>query len=103
MIGAFARMLGKRERILAYEETPDTGISVQARHDAGEDTTSEGRDAPPEAFVEKVPHEGGDVYVSPMLEMLRRTLRRRRDEQPSVDPTLSRPPENPEAPSEEPE
>ena len=36
------------------------------------------RDAPPERFVEKVEDEGGAVFLAPVLEALRETLRARR-------------------------
>lgn len=36
------------------------------------------RDTPPERFVEKIADEGGDVYVAPVLEALRATLRAKR-------------------------
>lgn len=78
MIGAFARMFGSRERLLSYEEA-GTGYSLKSRADEG-DQTAEARDAPPEMFVEKVPDEGGDVYVAPLVEALRRVFRRRREE-----------------------
>ena len=71
MIGAFARKLGPRDRV----PTPD---EIQAQS------------SPPEGFVEKFPHEGGDVYVSPMLETLRQLFRKgAKREEPSEPATLS--------------
>lgn len=37
---------------------------------------AEAQGEPPERFVEKISHEGGDVYVAPVLETLRAALRR---------------------------
>lgn len=48
------------------------------------------RDAPPEAFVAKVSDEGGDVFLSPVLESLREALRKHR--QPSSDAPEARTP-----------
>ena len=77
MIGAFARKLGAKDRVPSVDEIEAAG-------------------APPEGFVEKIPHEGGDVYVSPVLETLRNVLRqraKRADESPTprveAAPTLS--------------
>lgn len=70
MIGAFARMLRSRDRVLSYEDTPE-GHRVNG--DAGQTP-----DAPPVAFVAKHSDEGGDVYVAPVLDALRSALRRRR-------------------------
>lgn len=73
MIGAFARMLGNRDRVLTYEQTGDHAWAVRTRDDAA--TASESRDQPPEQFVERIPHEGGDVVFAPILETLRAVLR----------------------------
>lgn len=82
-------MFGSRDRVLAYEETTGNGYAVKARSAEGADTVAEATDAPPEAFVQKISDEGGDVYMSPMIEMLRRVLRRRRggDEADDADAT----------------
>lgn len=77
MIGAFARMIGNRQRVLSVEETEENGYAVQATGDDYHATSQEG-DQPPEAFVQRFRHEGGDVWVAPMVEMLRELLRRRR-------------------------
>lgn len=88
MIGAFARMLRSRDRVLSYEDTPE-GHRVNG--DAGQTP-----DAPPVAFVAKHSEEGGDVYVAPVLDALRAALRRRRGPRaedaptPSAAPTLPR-------------
>lgn len=71
MIGAFARMLGKGNRVLNVEETSE-GYRVRAL-DAS--AANEGKDGPPEGFVEKIPHEGGDVFLAPIVEALRNVLR----------------------------
>lgn len=78
MIGAFARMLGNRERLLAVEETEDQGYATRARAPSGLEARREARDAPPEAFVQRVSDEGGDVYVIPFVEALREWVRKRR-------------------------
>lgn len=79
MIGAFARKLGARERLLAVEETEDhQGYATRAHAPGGVAPPREARDAPPEAFVEKVSDEAGVVYIVPMLEALREWVRRRR-------------------------
>ena len=80
MIGAFARMLGARERLLAVEETEDQGYATRAQAPGRPDARTETRDAPPAGFVERVQDEGGDVYVAPMVEALRDWLRRRKTE-----------------------
>lgn len=77
VIGAFARMFGTRERLISYEETRENGYAVKARSRDDGDTLAETSDAPPEAFVEKIPHDGGDVYLAPVVEMLRSVFRRR--------------------------
>lgn len=56
MIGAFARKLGPLDRVPTSDEIQSQG-------------------SPPEGFVQKFPHEGGDVYVSPIVETLRHVLR----------------------------
>lgn len=76
MIGAFARMLGNRDRVLTFEQTGDHAYAVRTRGDAA--VSSESRDQPPERFVERIPHEGGDVVFAPILETLRAVLRGRR-------------------------
>ena len=73
MIGAFARMLGTRDRVLTCEQTGDHAWSVRSRDDAGR--ANEAGDQPPEGFVERIPHEGGDVVFAPILETLREVLR----------------------------
>jgi hypothetical protein len=80
MIGAFARMLGARERLLAIEPTEDQQGYATRAHEPGGGIAprKEASDAPPEGFVHKVADEGGDVYVVPMLEALRDWVRRRR-------------------------
>jgi hypothetical protein len=75
MIAAFARMLGSRERVLSCEETSGS-YSVRTRNaDDGVDAATVAQDAPPEQFVERIPHEGGDVYLAPVLDTLRAVLR----------------------------
>lgn len=59
MIFQFARMMRSPSRALPVIEP-------------------EAHDAPPEAFVEKLSDEGGDVYVAPVLESLREAVRRHR-------------------------
>lgn len=78
MIGAFARMLGAKERLLAVEETENRGYATMAAGPQGVEAREGARDAPPEAFVERVSDEGGDVYLSPMIEALRSWVRRQR-------------------------
>lgn len=100
-------MFGSRERLLSYEETTQNGFEVKARTEGGGDLVAQAHDAPPEMFVHKVSDEGGDVYVSPMVEMLRRVFRRRRDGDDdqatgaSADGTLPRMPDNNETPPKE--
>jgi hypothetical protein len=77
MIGAFARKLGTKDRVLSYEETGEHKYALKTRSDAGEDKQAETHDAPPEGFVERIPHEGGDVFLAPVLETLRSVLRGR--------------------------
>lgn len=84
-------MLGSRERILSVEEN-ERGYSLKARDPHGADTTRDGRDAPPEGFVEKISDEGGDVYMSPIVEALRNLFRRK--------PTVSSMAEKVQMPSE---
>ena len=79
MIGAFARMLGARERLLTVEPTEDQqGYATRAQTPGHAPTRREARDAPPEGFVAKIPDEGGDVYMVPLLEALRDWVRRQR-------------------------
>lgn len=87
MIGAFARMLGSRDRILTLEETGANTYDLRTRTAEG-DATHSGSDAPPEAFSERIPHEGGDVWVVPVLETLRRVLKARATRGRSEDATL---------------
>lgn len=83
MIGAFARMLGSRSRVLSVEEDH----TIRAREERGyaEHRTS-APDAPPEAFVEKVADEGGDVYVMPFMDALRAALRGKRADPSKAEP-----------------
>lgn len=74
MIGAFARMLGRGNRVLTVEESGNA-LQVRTRGQTG-DVTSETNDGPPERFVERIPHEGGDVVIAPILDALRAILRR---------------------------
>lgn len=96
MIGAFARMLGARERVLAVEHDPESGYAV--RSSAAVPSERAGRDGPPEAFVaERVSDEGGDVYVIPILEAFRGLFRRKRaDGDSSTDVREALTPDNPE-------
>lgn len=96
MIGAFARMLGARERLLVVEETEDQGYATRAQAPGRPDARKEAHDAPPEGFVHRVRDEGGDVYVSPMLEALRDWVRRRRGLQ-AADADEAQPPPSGEA------
>lgn len=82
MIGAFARMIGQRDRVLTFEQTGDHAYAV--RTDDAAATPSEARDQPPEGFVERIPHEGGDVFFAPILEALRNVLRVRSREADTV-------------------
>lgn len=104
MIGAFARMLGAKEKLLAVEETEEQGYATRAQEPGRPAERKESRDAPPEAFVERVQDEGGDVYIAPMLEALRDWVRRRKglpaaDTEPAragtPEGTLPRSSENP--------
>jgi hypothetical protein len=88
MIGAFARMLGNRERIVSCEQTADHAWSVSSRGPEG-DAQAQGHDGPPERFVERFPHEGGDVFLAPMLDTLRAVLRRPRKEAGGTLPGLT--------------
>ncbi|MFA5860976.1 MAG: hypothetical protein WDA16_04715 [Candidatus Thermoplasmatota archaeon] len=62
MIGAFARKLGTHDK-------PQLATDY-------EKLTESAADAPPEQFVERFPHEGGDVFLAPVLETLRAVLSR---------------------------
>lgn len=75
MIGVFAKMFGPRERVTEIAEA-DGGLQVKARADAGVETASVAADAPPEAFVEKMEYEGGNVYVIPFMEAFRAWVKR---------------------------
>lgn len=85
VIGAFARMIGARDRVLTVEESAEQGYAVTAAGEGGYAAHAEGRDAPPEAFVERISDEGGDVYVVPMLEALRQWVKRRRGDGGQAD------------------
>jgi hypothetical protein len=76
MIGAFARKLGAHRSASATDY---------------EKLTEAAGDAPPERFVERIAHEGGDVIFTPLLENLRAVLGGRKTLPPS--------PENVQAPS----
>lgn len=95
MIGAFARMLGSQDRVLACEQTGDNAYTL--RTSAASNEPTESRDHPPEGFVEKIAHEGGDVFFAPLLETLRNVLRsrarpdERSDEKGEADPSISAP------------
>lgn len=79
MIGAFARMIGARERILQVEQTEEKEYHVRVHGAQGPSEAQHG-DAPPEQFVERISQEGGDVIVAPIIEALRDILGRRRSE-----------------------
>lgn len=92
MIGAFARMLRQRDHVEVVEGSPEAGWAVRSRE--GE-RLQETRDAPPEQFVQRVSDEGGEVYISPVLETLRQIFRRK----PSMDASET---SSPDAPTERP-
>lgn len=76
MIGAFARKLGPQD------------------HPAGTDyekLTDATAGAPPERFVERFPHDGGDVFFAPMLETLRAVLSRVRATPAASDAKTTQP------------
>lgn len=73
MIGAFARMIGSRSRVLQVQEDN----AVRSGNDGDYREHAASADAPPERFVDKLSDEGGDVYVAPVLEALRAAVRAR--------------------------
>lgn len=78
MIGVFAKMFSNRERV--EEIAPmegEVGYEIRARAPEDVGRITQGSDAPPENFVEKLPSEGGDVYYVPFLEALRNVLKRK--------------------------
>lgn len=95
MIGAFARLLGNRERVLVCEQTGEHAYSVKSRSDEG-DKAAETSDGPPDRFVEKFQYDGGDVFFAPVLETLRAVLRGRPRVQETVphSPQKDQPDEN---------
>lgn len=84
-------MFGSRERVLVVAETESNAYEVKARAADGRDTTSTADDQPPPAFVERLPHDGGDVYFSPVLETLRAVLRKARGTLPPTTPNAQEP------------
>lgn len=94
MIGAFARMLGSQDRVLACEQTGDHAYAV--RTSGAADQTRESRDQPPEGFVERIAHEGGDVFFAPLLETLRNILRARAKPDEAEPATVASLPHNAE-------
>lgn len=80
---AFARMFGSSARVVSVEEEEGGkgNYTVQAWTGEGAPSGGSGTDAPPEAFVQRIEHPGGDVVVSPILEALRVWLRKGRDGQ----------------------
>lgn len=92
MIGAFARMLRPKDHVEAVEGSPEAGWAVRSREGQ---QLPETRDAPPEGFVQRVSDEGGDVYLSPVVEAFRQMFRRK----PSTDVTEA---SNPAPPTERP-
>lgn len=93
MIGAFARKLGSRERVLQCEQTGDHAYAVRATSDDGL-RASEGADAPPERFVERYEYDGGNVFLAPILDTLRAVLKRPRADADEQAANLSRVPHN---------
>lgn len=74
MIGAFARMLRPKDHVEAVDGSPEAGWAIRSREGQH---LPEVRDAPPEAFVERVSDEGGEVYLAPVVEALRQLFRRK--------------------------
>lgn len=76
-------MFGSSARVVSVEEEEGKkgAYSVQAWSRAGSPSGGSASDAPPDAFVQRIEHPGGDVVVSPILEALRAWLRKGRDEQ----------------------
>lgn len=72
MIAAFARKLGTATSPPPAHHATD--------YDALAQESDSAHDAPPERFVEKYPHEGGDVFLAPLLDSLRAALRAARRE-----------------------
>lgn len=74
-------MFGAPARVVSLEETEKKdGYQVKTWTDDGEERTGALDDAPPEAFVQRVEHPGGDVLVVPLLEALRAWLKKGREE-----------------------
>lgn len=67
-------MVGRRDRIVSVETE---SYALRTKQDEGYAEHTAAPDAPPEHFVHKVSDEGGDVFIVPVLEMLREALRRR--------------------------
>lgn len=74
-------MFGAPARVVSLEETEKKdNYQVKTWSGEGEERTGTLDDAPPEAFVQRVEHPGGDVLVVPLLEALRAWLKKGRDE-----------------------
>lgn len=86
MIGAFARMVGRRDRVVQIEDHETEGFALRTKRGAAYEAHDTATDAPPEAFVHSVADEGGVVIFAPVLDALRSTLRRARGlpEDPSI-------------------
>lgn len=78
MIGAFARMIGGRDRLVSVQETADHAYAYRSRSEDGTQNEQDVRDAPPEDFVEHFSDEGGTVYFAPLVEMLRNIVQKSR-------------------------
>lgn len=76
-------MFGSSARVVSVEEEEGKkgGYSVQAWSRTGAASGGSASDAPPDAFIQRIEHPGGDVVVAPILEALRAWLRKGRDEQ----------------------
>lgn len=76
MIGVFARMFRREDRIVQVDElADDSGYKIQAHAPDGETTVLMNQE--PSAFIDEVKYEGGNVLVAPILEALLENLRRK--------------------------
>ncbi|MGQ0536995.1 MAG: hypothetical protein ACT4PT_13110 [Methanobacteriota archaeon] len=81
VIGAFARVFKPKERVLHVAELEGSaGYEVESSLGNGEGRRTRLDAGTPEAFIEEVEYEAGNVIVSPVLEALRQLFSKRRQE-----------------------
>lgn len=75
MIGVIARMLKDKERVLELNPRDDGGYDVRTASGRASETFVVDENEP-EAFIERMKYESGDIVVAPLVDSLRDWLKK---------------------------